>query len=316
MHLETFMETQTYNYKVVRQFAIMTVVWGIVGMLVGVIAAAQLRWPELNLSEIAPWFHFGRIRPLHTNAVIFAFGGSGLFATSYYVVQRTCNTRLFGGWLPAFTFWGWQLVIVLAAITSHPQSPLARHADIHITAAVSREACPLGLAPTSSTTAVMALGDALAVALLRARSFTREDFALSHPAGRLGKRLLLRVADLMHSGDNSPAVTEDTPLKDAVVIMSEKGLGMLAVTDQRGRLKGILTDGDLRRLFQKCETFAGLTVNDVMHPNPKSIASDRLATEALKEMQQNHVNGLLVVEGDGILVGALNMHDLLAARIL
>lgn len=111
------METQTYNYKVVRQFAIMTVVWGIVGMLVGVIAAAQLRWPELNLSEIAPWFHFGRIRPLHTNAVIFAFGGSGLFATSYYVVQRTCNARLFGGWLPAFTFWGWQLVIVLAAIT-------------------------------------------------------------------------------------------------------------------------------------------------------------------------------------------------------
>ena len=193
---------------------------------------------------------------------------------------------------------------------------MAQHADIHLTAAVSQEACPLGLAPTSSTTAVMALGDALAITLLRARSFTREDFALSHPAGRLGKRLLLRVADLMHSGDNSPAVTEDTPLKDAVVIMSEKGLGMLAVTDQGGRLKGILTDGDLRRLFQKCETFAGLTVNDVMHPNPKSIAPDRLATEALKEMQQNHVNGLLVVEGDGILVGALNMHDLLAARIL
>jgi cytochrome c oxidase, cbb3-type, subunit I len=116
--MENFMETQTYNYKVVRQFAIMTVVWGIVGMLVGVIAAAQLRWPELNLSDLGPWFHFGRIRPLHTNAVIFAFGGCGLFATSYYVVQRTCNARLFGGnWLPAFTFWGWQLVIVLAAIT-------------------------------------------------------------------------------------------------------------------------------------------------------------------------------------------------------
>ena len=110
------METQTYNYKVVRQFAIMTVVWGIVGMLVGVIAAAQLRWPELNLSQVGPWFHFGRIRPLHTNAVIFAFGGCGLIATSYYVVQRTCNARLFGGWLPAFTFWGWQAVIVLAAI--------------------------------------------------------------------------------------------------------------------------------------------------------------------------------------------------------
>ena len=111
------METQTYNYKVVRQFTVMTVIWGIVGMLVGVIAAAQLRWPELDLSNVGPWFHFGRIRPLHTNAVIFAFGGSGLFATSYYVVQRTCNTRLFGGWLPAFTFWRWQLVIVLAAIT-------------------------------------------------------------------------------------------------------------------------------------------------------------------------------------------------------
>ena len=206
--------------------------------------------------------------------------------------------------------------ICLICITAHPESTMAQHADIHLTAAVSQEACPLGLAPTSSTTAVMALGDALAITLLRARSFTREDFALSHPAGRLGKRLLLRVADLMHSGDNSPAVTEDTPLKDAVVIMSEKGLGMLAVTDQGGRLKGILTDGDLRRLFQKCETFAGLMVNDVMHPNPKSIAPDRLATEALKEMQQNHVNGLLVVEGDGILVGALNMHDLLAARIL
>ena len=111
------METQTYNYKVVRQFAVMTVVWGVVGMLVGVIAAAQLYFPQLNLSEVGPWFHFGRIRPLHTNAIIFAFGGCGLIATSYYVVQRTCNARLYGGWLPAFTFWGWQLVIVLAAVT-------------------------------------------------------------------------------------------------------------------------------------------------------------------------------------------------------
>ena len=111
------METQTYNYKVVRQFAVMTVVWGIVGMLVGVLVAAQLRWPQLNLSEIGPWFHFGRLRPLHTNAVIFAFGGCGLFATSYYIVQRTCNVRLFSDKLAAFTFWGWQAVIVLAAIT-------------------------------------------------------------------------------------------------------------------------------------------------------------------------------------------------------
>ena len=113
------MDTQTYNYKVVRQFAIMTVVWGIVGMLVGVIVAAQLFAPALDLSDVGPWFHFGRLRPLHTNAVIFAFGGCGLMGTSYYVVQRTCNARLFGGWLPAFTFWGWQAVIV-AAIVSLP----------------------------------------------------------------------------------------------------------------------------------------------------------------------------------------------------
>ena len=113
------MDTQTYNYKVVRQFAIMTVVWGIVGMLVGVIVAAQLFAPSLDLSDVGPWFHFGRLRPLHTNAVIFAFGGCGLMGTSYYVVQRTCNARLFGGWLPAFTFWGWQAVIV-AAIVSLP----------------------------------------------------------------------------------------------------------------------------------------------------------------------------------------------------
>lgn len=206
--------------------------------------------------------------------------------------------------------------VTLIGITARPASTLARHADIHITAAVSKEACPLGLAPTTSTTAVMALGDALAVVLLRARAFTPDDFALSHPAGSLGKRLLLRVADIMHGGDALPAVVSGTLLKEAIVRMSEKGLGMLAVTDEAGRLKGVLTDGDLRRLFQKCETFAGLTVNDVMHPNPKSIAPDRLATEALKEMQQNHVNGLLVVEGDGMLVGALNMHDLLAARIL
>ena len=112
------MDTQTYNYKVVRQFAIMTVVWGIVGMLVGVIVAAQLFAPSLDLSDVGPWFHFGRLRPLHTNAVIFAFGGCGLMGTSYYVVQRTCNVRLFGGnWLPAFTFWGWQAVIVAAAIS-------------------------------------------------------------------------------------------------------------------------------------------------------------------------------------------------------
>lgn len=206
--------------------------------------------------------------------------------------------------------------VTLIGITARPASTLARHADIHITAAVSKEACPLGLAPTTSTTAVMALGDALAVVLLRARAFTPDDFALSHPAGSLGKRLLLRVADIMHGGDALPAVVSGTLLKDAIVRMSEKGLGMLAVTDEAGRLKGVLTYGDLRRLFQQRDNFAGLTVDDIMHASPKTIAADKLATEALKHMQANHINGLLVTEADGTLTGALNMHDLLIARIV
>ncbi|HHX2498626.1 TPA: KpsF/GutQ family sugar-phosphate isomerase [Neisseria subflava] len=206
--------------------------------------------------------------------------------------------------------------ITLICITAHPTSTMARHADIHITAAVSKEACPLGLAPTSSTTAVMALGDALAVVLLQARAFTPDDFALSHPAGSLGKRLLLRVADIMHKDEALPAVLLGTPLKEAIVRMSEKGLGMLAVTDTEGRLKGVFTDGDLRRLFQERDSFAGLKVDDIMHASPKTISADRLATEALKAMQSGHVNGLLVVEENGVLIGALNMHDLLMARIV
>lgn len=206
--------------------------------------------------------------------------------------------------------------ITLICITAHPASTMARHADIHITAAVSKEACPLGLAPTSSTTAVMALGDALAVVLLQARAFTSDDFALSHPAGSLGKRLLLRVADIMHKDEALPAVLLGTPLKEAIVRMSEKGLGMLAVTDAEGRLKGVFTDGDLRRLFQERDSFAGLKVDDIMHASPKTISADRLATEALKAMQSSHVNGLLVVEENGVLIGALNMHDLLMARIV
>ncbi|AOT29556.1 KpsF [Neisseria meningitidis] len=206
--------------------------------------------------------------------------------------------------------------ITLVCIPARPDSTMARHADIHITASVSKEACPLGLAPTTSTTAVMALGDALAVVLLRARAFTPDDFALSHPAGSLGKRLLLRVADIMHKGGGLPAVRLGTPLKEAIVSMSEKGLGMLAVTDGQGRLKGVFTDGDLRRLFQECDNFTGLSIDEVMHTHPKTISAERLATEALKVMQANHVNGLLVTDADGVLIGALNMHDLLAARIV
>ncbi len=203
----------------------------------------------------------------------------------------------------------------LVCITSNPQSAMAKHADIHIRAVVSHEACPLNLAPTSSTTAVLALGDALAVALLKARAFTPDDFALSHPAGSLGRRLLLTVRDLMHTGDELPAVQEGTPLKTAVVQMSGKGLGMLAVTDGAGSLKGILTDGDLRRLFETHDHFSGLTVNDVMKRTPVTITPDKLASEAVKLMQQKKIGGLLVCE-NGKLKGALNMHDLLKARVV
>lgn len=203
----------------------------------------------------------------------------------------------------------------LVCITSNPQSAMAKHADIHIRAAVSHEACPLNLAPTSSTTAVLALGDALAVALLKARAFTPDDFALSHPAGSLGRRLLLTVRDLMHTGDELPAVQEGTPLKTAVVQMSGKGLGMLAVTDGTGSLKGILTDGDLRRLFETHDHFSDLTVNDVMKRTPVTITPDKLASEAVKLMQQKKIGGLLVCE-NGKLKGALNMHDLLKARVV
>lgn len=205
--------------------------------------------------------------------------------------------------------------ITLIAITSRQQSTMAKHADIHICASVSSEACPLGLAPTSSTTAVLALGDALAIVLLKARSFTSEDFALSHPAGSLGRRLLLTVRDLMHTGEALPAVAEHTPLKSAVVRMSEKGLGMLAVVNENGQLQGIFTDGDLRRLFEKHDFFANLTVNDVMKTNPTTITPDKLATEAVKLMQTHRIGGLLVEE-NGQLLGALNMHDLLKARIV
>lgn len=206
--------------------------------------------------------------------------------------------------------------VTLICITGKNQSRMAQHADIHICAHVSQEACPLGLAPTSSTTAVLALGDALAVALLRARQFTSEDFALSHPAGSLGKRLLLTVADVMHSGTDLPLVQADTPLRQAIITMSEKGLGMLLVVDTAGKLQGLFTDGDLRRLFQVHEELSQLTMADVMGHHPKTITANRLATEALKLMQSGKVNGLAVVDAEQHVMGALNMHDLLQARIV
>lgn len=206
--------------------------------------------------------------------------------------------------------------VQLICITGRNDSSMARHADIHVCAPVSQEACPLGLAPTSSTTAVMVLGDALTVALLRARQFTPEDFALSHPAGSLGKRLLLTVADVMHAGSEMPLVQENTLLRQAIVTMSEKGLGMLIVVDSNGQLSGLFTDGDLRRLFQSNQQLQDWVMADVMGHAPKTITADRLATEALKTMQTNKVNGLVVIDKLNHPVGALNMHDLLQARIV
>lgn len=206
--------------------------------------------------------------------------------------------------------------VQLICITGKNTSSMAKHADIHLLAHVSHEACPLGLAPTSSTTAVLVLGDALTVALLRARAFTPDDFALSHPAGSLGKRLLLTVADVMHGGRDLPLVTADTPLQQAIVTMSEKGLGMLVVVDEHGQLAGVFTDGDLRRLFQRQDHLAGLILADTMGRHPKTIAPQQLATEALKLMQRDKVNGLVVVDDNHQPIGALNMHDLLQARIV
>ncbi len=214
--------------------------------------------------------------------------------------------------LPALKRKGAQLI----AISGREQSTLAQQADIYLHTAVTREACPLGLAPTTSTTVVMALGDALAVALLKARNFTPDDFALSHPAGSLGKRLLIRVSDLMHTGTALPVVAPATALPAAMVVMSEKGMGMVLVADEENRLCGIFTDGDLRRLFQSGGDLQRLTIAEVMGKKPFSIAADRLASEALHHMQQKRINGLAVTDDAEHLIGALNMHDLLQAGIV
>ncbi len=214
--------------------------------------------------------------------------------------------------LPALKRKGMSLI----GISGRPNSTLARQADIHLNAAVAQEACPHGLAPTTSTTAALALGDALAVVLLQARQFSPNDFALSHPAGSLGKRLLVRVADLMHHGADLPVVAQDTDLREAIVTMSEKGLGLTAVTDDAGQLCGVFTDGDLRRLFQTRNDFIGLDMQQVMGRAPKTIGADKLASEALHRMQTERVNALLVVDEHLHLVGALNMHDLLKAGIV
>ncbi len=205
----------------------------------------------------------------------------------------------------------------LIAMTGNETSSLARLSDVHLDISVPEEACPLGLAPTASTTAALVMGDALAVALLEARGFTAEDFARSHPAGSLGRRLLLRISDIMHTGAKIPTVGPDASLADALVEMSRRGLGMTGIVDEAGRLLGVFTDGDLRRTLDDTKIDLRQTpVRALMTTAAKTIGPQRLAVEAARLMEDFKIHALLVVEDDGTVVGALNIHDLLRARVV
>ena len=206
--------------------------------------------------------------------------------------------------------------VPLIALTGNPDSTLAQAADVHIDVSVAQEACPLGLAPTSSTTATLAMGDALAVALLEARGFTAEDFARSHPGGRLGRRLLLLTDDVMHTGEQMPRNAPDDLLRDALLEMSRKGLGTTVVVDREEHVLGVFTDGDLRRALDRQVDVHTARVAEVMTPHGKTIAPGTLAAEALRMMQEYRINALPVVNSTGKLAGVLNMHDLLRAGVL
>jgi arabinose-5-phosphate isomerase len=202
-----------------------------------------------------------------------------------------------------------RLGVPLIALTGSARSPIARHADVHVLVPIDREACPLNLAPTASTTATLAMADALAMALLEARGFTPEDFARLHPGGRLGKRLL-KVRELMHSGDDLPRVTADSPLREAIYQMSRKGLGITAVTDGDGHLRGCISDGDLRRLLEKEDTPLGHTAGECIQGMPRTIDGGELAPAALKTMEDHRITSLFVCEENDRLVGLVHLHDL------
>lgn len=208
--------------------------------------------------------------------------------------------------IPAIT----RLGVPLIALTGNAQSTLARNARVHLDVGVAAEACPLNLAPTASTTTALAMGDALAVTLLEARGFTAEDFALSHPGGALGRRLLTRVEDVMRSGDFVPRVTLDLPITRGLLEMSRVGMGMTVVVDAEGRAVGVYTDGDLRRTLDRRLDLHSATMSEVMTQPCKSVGPRALAAEALHLMEKHRITGLPVVDADGVLVGALNIHDL------
>lgn len=204
----------------------------------------------------------------------------------------------------------------LIAMTGHAGSTLAQLADVHIDIGVEKEACPLNLAPTASTTVTLALGDALAVALLDARGFREEDFARSHPGGALGRKLLTHVRDVMRTGAAIPAVAKEASLSSALLEVTRKGMAMTAVVDEKFHPVGIFTDGDLRRMLEKKQDLTGITVNDLMHAGPRSVQPGQLAVEAVELMEQFRINQLLVVDEGGVLVGALHIHDLTRAKVI
>lgn len=204
----------------------------------------------------------------------------------------------------------------LIAITGNPESSLSKLADVHLNCRVDKEACPLNLAPTASTTATLALGDALAVAVLDASGFREEDFARSHPGGALGRRLLTHVADVMRTGDQIPSVNADCSLVDALLEITKKGMAMTAVVDANNIVLGVFTDGDLRRLIERKHDFTDVRIADVMHANPRMIGSDKMAVEAVKLMETYRINQLLVADNIGKLVGALHIHDLTRAKVI
>jgi len=206
--------------------------------------------------------------------------------------------------------------VPLIAMTGGLQSSLARHADVVLDSSVEKEACPLNLAPTASTTAQLALGDALAVALLDARGFRPEDFARSHPGGSLGRRLLTHVSDVMRSGDAVPRVGPEASFSELMQEMSRKGLGASAVVDAAGRPVGVFTDGDLRRLIEKGLDLRALRAGEVMHTGPRTVLRDALAVEAAEMMEQHRITSILVVDSEGVLCGALNSNDLMRAKVI
>lgn len=209
-----------------------------------------------------------------------------------------------------------RLGVPLISLTGKPQSTLAKTADVHLDVSVEKEACPLGLAPTASTTAALVMGDALAISLLQARGFTEEDFARSHPAGSLGRRLLLHISDIMHAGNDVPCVRPEATVGEALIEMTRAGLGMITVVDDSRRLQGVFTDGDLRRAVDKQLDVHKTRVGDVMTINGKTILPQQLAVEAARLMEKHQIHALPVVDEENKVVGAFNIHDLLRAGVL